>query len=148
MKIEEHNLQPQQQLAVSCYMKSMNKTQAAKDAGYSTTSVFDHPEVSAAIAEQLAIRAERLRVGADWVLAEAVRVYQRCMQTEKILDRDGNHTGEFKFDANNAIKALALVGKHVDVKAFDQVVEASQEDSELVERLRRGRQRTFKGADK
>jgi phage terminase small subunit len=127
MKIEKHNLQPQQQLAVSCYMKSINKTQAAKDTGYITTRVFDNPEVSAAIAEQL-------RVGADWVLAEAVRVYQRCMQTEKILDRDGNHTGEFKFDVNNVIKALALVGKHVDVKAFDQVVEAFQESREVVER--------------
>jgi phage terminase small subunit len=141
MELGKYNLHPQQQLAVSCYMKSMNKTQAAKDSGYSTTSVFDSPAVSAAIAEQLTIRAVRLRVGADWVLAEAVRVYERCMQAEKVLDRDGNHTGEFKFDASNALKALTLVGKHVDVKAFDQKVEVSQEGNELIARLNRGRQR-------
>jgi phage terminase small subunit len=63
------------------------------------------------------------------------------MQAEKVLDRDGNHTGEFKFDASNALKALTLVGKHVDVKAFDQKVEVSQEGNELIARLNRGRQR-------
>ncbi len=143
MELEKYDLQPQQQLAVSLYLKSMNKSQAAKDAGYETTSIFNNAVVKVAINEQLKIRAERLRVGADWVLGEAVKVYHRCMQAEKVLDRDGNATGEFKFDANSAIKALTLVGKHVDIKAFDKPLD-TRSDNEVLERLRRGRLRMNK----
>ena len=135
-----NDLPAQQQLAVSLYLKSMNKTQAATDAGYETTSIFNNSAVKAAINEQLRIRAERLRVGADWVLSEAVKVYHRCMQVEKVMDRDGNLTGEYKFDANNAVKALTLVGKHVDIKAFDLPLD-TRSDNEVMERLLRGRQR-------
>ena len=143
MSSTKHNLQPQQQLAVSLYMKSMNKTQAAKDAGYESTSVFNNRSVKAAINEQMAIRAKRLRIGADWVLAEAVKVYQRCMQLElvTIKDRDGLPLGEFRFDAANAIKALTLIGKHVDVKAFDPSLMINDVDSEVMARLKRGRDR-------
>ena len=143
MSSTKRNLQPQQQLAVSLYMKSMNKTQAAKDAGYSGTTVFNNPSVKAAINEQMSIRAERLRIGADWVLAESVKVYERCMQLELVTvkDRDGLPLGEFRFDAANAIKALTLIGKHVDVKAFDTPMTIDDTDSEVMARLKRGRDR-------
>lgn len=136
-----NDLPPQQSLAVSLYLKSMNKTQAAKDAGYSTTSVFENPSVKAAINKQLTIRAERLRVGADWVLSEIVKLYHRTTQTEKVLDRDGNPTGEYKFDASNAVKLLALAGRHVDVKAWDVPLDTRADDAEVMARLLRGRQR-------
>jgi hypothetical protein len=141
MNASTDNLQPQERLAVSLYLKSMNKTQSAQDAGYSSPSVFSKPSVKAAIAEEMLIRAERLRVGGDWVLIELKRVYDRCMQTEKILNREGNHTGEFIFDAVNSLRALALIGKHVDVKAFEVKREASVSDHELVARLEQGRRR-------
>ena len=143
MSSTKYNLQPQQQLAVSLYMKSMNKTQAAKDAGCSSTSVFNNPSVKAAINEQMLIRAERLRIGADWVLAEAVKVYQRCMQMELVTvkDCDGLPAGEFKFDAGNAVRALTLIGKHVDVKAFDVPIAPDTSENEILERLQRGRSR-------
>ncbi len=136
-----YDLQPQEQLAVSLYLKSMNKTQAASEAGYESTSVFNKPAVKSAINEQLAIRAERLRVGGDWVLSELKRVYDRCMQEEKVLDRNGNPTGEFHFDASNAIKTLSLIGKHVDVKAFDLKSDTSNTDDKVREQLAKGRQR-------
>ena len=60
---------------------------------------------------------------------------------EKVLDRDGNLTGEFRFDASNAIKALALIGKHVDVRAFENKESTSNISEEMVNRLRRGRDR-------
>jgi phage terminase small subunit len=141
MELLKYDLEPQEQLAVSLYLKSMNKTQAASDAGYDSPYVFNKPSVKAAIAEQLSIRAERLRVGGDWVLSELMRVYARCMQTEKELDRDGNPTGEFHFDAVNALKALNLIGKHVDVKAFDLKSDTSSNDEKVMEQLNKGRQR-------
>lgn len=141
MELAKYDLQPQEQLAVSLYLKSMNKTQAARDAGYGSPSVFNKPSVKGVVAEQLSIRAERLRVGGDWVLMELKRVYDRCMQTEKVLDRDGNPTGELHFDATNAIKALTQIGKHVDVRAFDVKDATSTINDDLVARLHRGRQR-------
>ena len=137
-------LEPQQQVAVSLYLKSMNKSQAARDSGYETTKVFDNPAVKKAIAAQLAVRAKRLLVGGDWVLRELVVVYERCMQTEKTLDRDGNYIGEFRFDASNSLKALALIGKHVDVSAFENKQEQHQKkevSQQIVERLNRARKR-------
>ena len=83
---------------------------------------------------------QRLRVDADWVLAEAINVYQRCMQKEKVVDRDGNFTGEFRFDAANSLKALNLIGQHVSAKVFEEKQIAHQ-DRELMERLQRARSR-------
>jgi hypothetical protein len=141
MELENYELDPQQQLAVSLYLKSMNKQQSASDAGYGSTAVFDNPRVKAAIAAQLTIRAERLRVGGDWVLGELKKVYDRSMQTEKVLDRDGFPTGELRYDPANAIKALNLIGKHVDVRAFETKDTTAAADDELVARLRRARGR-------
>ena len=140
----KYNLEPQEQLLVSLYLKSMNKTQAARDAGYESTYIFDKLSVKTAIAEQLEIRAERLRVGSDWVLSELMRVYARCMQTEKVLDRDGNPTGEFHYDAANALKALSLIGKHVDVSAFEIKSNISKAEDQIREKLNDGRKRLHK----
>ena len=141
MELQKYDLQPQEQLAVSLYLKSMNKAQAARDAGYATPAVFYKDNVKSAIAEQLSIRAERLRVGGDWVLGELKRVYDRCMEIQEIKDVYGQPTGEFRFDATNAIKALALIGKHVDVKAFEMKDSRSASDAELIDRLKHARQR-------
>lgn len=141
MELEKYNLLAQEQLAVSLYLKSMNKAQAARDAGFESSSVFSKPSVKAVIEEQLTIRAERLRVGGDWVLGELKRVYDRCMQVEDVLGRDGRFTGRFEFDASNALKALALIGKHTDVRAFEDKASVLPGGSDLINRLNRGRQR-------
>lgn len=142
MELQKYDLEPQEQLAVGLYLKSMNKAQAARDAGYASTSVFNKPQVQAAIAEQLSKRAERLRVGGDWVLMELKRVYDRCMQLQEVKDVFGQPTGEFRFDASNAIKALNLIGKHVDVKAFD--ARQAEPDDAVITRLQQARNRTAK----
>lgn len=84
MELESYNIGPQEQLLVSLYLKSMNKRQASSEAGYASVAIFNNPGVKAAISDQLAIRAERLRVGGDWVLSELKRVYDRCMQVVRI----------------------------------------------------------------
>jgi phage terminase small subunit len=136
-------LSAQEKLLVSCYLKCMSKSQAAKEAGYATTSPFNKSTVKAAIAAQLETRASRLLVGGDWVLRQLVSVFERCNQVEKILDRDGQPTGEFKFDASNSLKALNLIGQHCDVAAFksDAAPSDTAHAQGLIERLQRGRQR-------
>ncbi len=121
-----HQLGPKEQLAVSLYMKSMNKAQASRDAGYASPSVFEKPLVKAAISEQMQIRAERLRIGADWVLMEL----KKCYDTSVSL-------GEMR----NALTALSLIGKHVDISAWDNQAEQDDSALDIVERLKRGRLR-------
>lgn len=142
MELEKYNdLTPQEQVLVSLYLKSMNKTQSAHQAGYSSTAVFNSPPVKAAIAEGMRTRAKRLRVGADWVLMQLVRVYDRCMEKQKVCDIYGHPTGEYKWDSKGALTALNSIGKHVDVKAFDPKEAQSQTNEDLVQQLIAGRQR-------
>jgi len=49
--------------------------------------------------------------GPEWVLEQLVRVAERCLQIEPVYDRKGRPIGEFKFEANAALKSLELVGK-------------------------------------
>ena len=60
---------------------------------------------------------------------------------KKTIDKNGNTTGEFKFDANNAIKSLALIGKHVDIKIFDVPKTVDVVGDSVMARLKRGRDR-------
>jgi hypothetical protein len=146
MELTKYNIDPQEQLLISLYLKSMNKQKASSEAGYASVAVFNKPAVKSAISDQLAIRAERLRVGGDWVLSELKRVYDRCMQVERILDRDGNPTDDYTFDAGNALKALTLIGKHVDVRAFENKSIKAVSSKEVVARLQRARLRASTAA--
>jgi phage terminase small subunit len=40
-------------------------------------------------------------------------ISDRCVQGDPVLDRDGNPTGEWKFDSSGANKATELIGKHL-----------------------------------
>lgn len=118
-------LAAQEQLAVSLYLKTMNKTQAARDAGYASTAVFNKPHVQAAIEEQMLRRAERLRIGADWILIEL----KRCYDTSVSL-----------CDMRSAMRALDLIGKHCDIQAWAAPVEDA--GAEVIrDRLMRARHR-------
>ena len=73
---------------------------------------------------------EKCGINAQWVLNQAVAVHERCMQSRPVLDKkgdpvlaeleDGTLTPAYAFDASGANKALEIVGKHVDVKAFEK----------------------------
>lgn len=145
MELQEYDLNPQQQLAVALYLKSMSKTQAATDAGYNSSSVFNNPTVKAAIADQLKVRAERLRIGGDWVLQELVKCYHRATQAQLVtvqLSKSGEPEGVYEYDSRAALQALTLIGKHLDVKAFDpkqEVVTAT--DDAIAKRLAGARHR-------
>jgi phage terminase small subunit len=140
MELQKYGLEPQEQLAVSLYLKSMNKKQSALDAGYQSTSVFNKESVKLAIAEQLQIRAERLRLGGDWVLSELVRVYHTAMN-DNIADGGLVAPPDLKA----ALKALDLIGKHVDIKAYDPKQTDTEFEQKIVERLTKARSRNTGG---
>lgn len=120
-----------------------NGAAAAKDSDHKPSAasrLLKKPEIKAVIAAQVNARCRILGVDANWVLEKAVTLFGRCMQTTKVIDQYGA-TGEYEFDATNAIKALALIGKHVDVRAFEPEAVAIVMDEAITARLIAGRKR-------
>ncbi|ENG5503788.1 terminase small subunit, partial [Yersinia enterocolitica] len=75
--------------------------------------------------ELAAERNIRVGIDADYVLRQAVKLHERCMQeVEPITDRRGEEITDedgktiFGFDAKGAAAALKLVGEHISVQAF------------------------------
>lgn len=115
-----------------------NATQAAINAGYSTKTAgaigaenLKKPQIQARIAELTKERIERVEIDADWVLLSAKKVFDRCMQEEEVVDREGNATGEYKFEHSGANKSLEIIGKHVKVKAFEKEDKHKEKDTSI-----------------
>lgn len=98
-------------------------TDAIYAAGYKVTSrssascqaakILARPEVQERVREVLTERREAERDEASRVLADLRAIVDRCMQAEPVLDRKGEHTGEWRFNASGATKALELLGRHL-----------------------------------
>lgn len=123
------NLTAQQELFCKEYIIDLNATQAAKRAGYSEKTaqeqgsrLLSNVMVQERITELKSDREKRLQIDADWVLKQAVKVHERCMQAEPVIV-GGEPTGEYKFDSAGANKSLELVGKHVNVQAWKEKLE-------------------------
>lgn len=123
------NLTDQQELFCKEYIIDLNATQAAKRSGYSEKTaqeqgsrLLSNVMVQERITELKSDREKRLQIDADWVLKQAVKVHERCMQAEPVIV-GGEPTGEYKFDSAGANKSLELVGKHVNVQAWKEKLE-------------------------
>lgn len=110
------------------YIIDMNATQAAIRAGYSekTAGAIGHenlqkPEIQKYIKKLIDERAEKTGLSAQWVLDRLQEIVERCMQHEAVRDRQGEPTGEYKFDSSGANKSLELIGRHL--KMFTDSVE-------------------------
>lgn len=102
------------------YLHDGNATQAARRAGYSAksssqlgTRALGRPEVQAALAVRRGELAEEIEVDAGWVLRRLREVVERCLQETPVRDRQGKETGEWRFNASGATRALELLGKHL-----------------------------------
>ncbi len=97
------------------YLIDLNATQAAIRAGYSVKTAKDiacenlaKPNIQARIAEAMKERAEKTKIDAAYVLKMSNELLLRCM-----VEDEG-------FSPSGAGKALDLIGKHVDVQAFNE----------------------------
>lgn len=134
---------PKQQSFVNEYLIDLNATQAAIRAGYSQKTagqigdkLLKNAEIERALSDAMAKREERTQIDADYVLTQAVKLHERCMQEiEPMTDRrgeqvvDGHGRPVYVFNAAGAAKALELVGKHVRIKAFSDKLELSGPNS-------------------
>ena len=105
---------PKQELFVQEYLIDLNATGAARRAGYSERTAHNigwenvrKPAVAEAIEAEKAARAAETKIDAAWVLDRAKELYDDCIEAS---------------DRSNARGTLDLVGKHVKVAAFKEVV--------------------------
>jgi phage terminase small subunit len=145
-------LTPRQALFRDEYLKDLNAAAAAKRAGLSPKSaakLMRSEAVKTAIDDALKARSEATGITAEWVLREAVSLYQRCIQEIKpalhpksrkqMKDAEGNPL--FTFNASVAARALELIGKHTTIGAWAEKVEVTAPGMSVVELLQRGRAR-------
>ena len=118
-------LTAKQEMFCQEYLVDLNGAAAAVRAGYSEKTAKEissenltKPNIAERIAALKAERCAETKIDALWVLNQAVKVHNRCMQAEEVTDREGSPTGEFKFEHSGANKALEIIGKHVDIQAF------------------------------
>lgn len=138
---------PKQVAFVREYLVDLNAAHAAIRAGYSERSakqtahdLLAKPHVQAAIQAGMDKRAQRVELTADDVLRNLLEINQRCMQRDPVFigkGKDRKHLtqiitatdGEevlaqvFQFDAQGALRANELIGKHL--KMFTDKVEHS-----------------------
>ncbi len=126
-------LTPKQLLFVNEYLIDLNATQAAIRAGYSkktASAIGDEnlrkPGIKQVIDLLKEKRIAKVQVDAQWVLEKSINLHNRCAQEEEVTDKDGNRTGEYKFEHSGVAKALELIGKHVSVQSFKEQIELTR----------------------
>jgi hypothetical protein len=70
-----------------------------------------HGMMAAVERRAIEIQVEHLGLTRAYVLKNLMSVVERSLQQEAVLDEDGNATGEYKFNAAGANKALELLGR-------------------------------------
>ena len=115
-------LTPKQERFVQEYMVDLNAAAAARRAGYSPKNadriayeLLEKPHIKRAVIEATKEKTEKVQLDASWVLTRFKLISDRCVQGEPVLDKDGEPTGEWRFDAAGANKATEMIGKHLSM---------------------------------
>ena len=115
---------PKQRRFVEEYLVDLNATQAAIRARYSERTAQEQGSrllskamVQTAVAKAMAERSRRTKITSDYVLAGLQEIAERTMQRVPVLDRLGNKSGQWRFNAGAATRAFELMGKHLGMFA-------------------------------
>jgi phage terminase small subunit len=113
-------LTDKQELFAKEYIVDLNAGAAAIRAGYSEKTAYEmgyenlrKPHLAEYIQTLMKERSDKTAINAQWVLDRLTELTNRCMQAEMVTDREGNPTGEWKFDSSGANKALDSIGRHL-----------------------------------
>ena len=113
-------LTAKQEAFIHEYLQDLNASGAARRAGYSPNGaevtghrLLRNVKVAAQIDKALQERVERTEITADWVITKLVENVERAMQARPVLDKQGNQTGEYRYDGTVANQALRHLGQHL-----------------------------------
>ena len=101
---------PKQTVFLHEYLRDLNATRAARDAGFAHPNVqgsqiLAKPHIKKRLAEAILERSERLKLDADWVVS----------QLEKEATDQSNSSAV-------RVRALELLGKHLGIFSSDKLV--------------------------
>jgi phage terminase small subunit len=116
-------LAPKQQLVVNQLLIDPSLKRCAQVTGLTYNYIRElhtKTHIVQALEEGRKRVAEKAEIDAAWVLKQMVEVFERCMQHKPVLDKEGNPTGEYRFDAAGVNRALEQIGKHKSVNAFKE----------------------------
>jgi phage terminase small subunit len=152
-------LSPKQERFVENYLVHSSIRRACKESGVherTGTRWMQEPRfqhVREELEKRQKERSERLELDADFVLRELYDTLQVLKAEVKpklssktgkpIKDEDGNAV--YTRNDNAILRCLDLLGRHMNVKAWDNTVKVDV-DADLIERLERGRRR-MRGED-
>lgn len=132
-------LTAKQKLFADEWLVDMDATNAYRRAGYQSKGVaaesnssrlLANQDVQAYIAERMREREKRTEITQDYVLTTIKNTIDRCAQAEPVVDREGNPTGEYRFDATNVLKGAELLGKHLGM--FKEKVELTGKNGDAI----------------
>lgn len=113
---------------VQHFLASGNATQAAIQAGYAESGasvegarLLANAKIRAAVEDGRKQLSERLLIDREWVLRGLVENFSRAMQHSPVRDKDGNETGEYRYEGSVANKAAELIGKLVGAFPSDKL---------------------------
>jgi phage terminase small subunit len=134
-------------LFIYAFIETFSVSEAGKKAGCNYVHMMKKPHVKKAIADAMQDRVERLQISADWVLLELVKLYEANLESIIKLKYDGKPCFDFrsaapgllacfqsltispgKFGTNikvqipDKLELLKMIGKHINVKAFEDKV--------------------------
>jgi len=132
---KQNKLNERQILFAKEYVKDWNATQAAIRAGYSEKTaaqqaarLLKNVNILKYVQGGISKAVEHAELTADWIIGRWMKIADRCMQEEPVLDRQGNPTGEYRFDPNGANKALENLAKYLGIL---KEVNINKEDREI-----------------
>jgi phage terminase small subunit len=109
---------PKHELFAPAVASGCSQDEAYVKAGYEQNSsnaarLNGNERVKTRIQELLGAVAQRFELTEEKILRDIDQIKTRCLQGEPVRDKEGNPTGEWKFDARTALEACKLEGMYL-----------------------------------
>lgn len=114
--------------ATQSYIRAGYNTKSEKNASVMASKMLGNASIQKKIQELKRIREEALQVNAEWVLKEAIEIYEIAKGKKphiqsKVSSDSVTKVETYKTNLKEACRALEIIGKHTNIKAFDKEID-------------------------